>query len=85
MPKPEGIIKRGNINLRWEDGVDNDVKAMGKGNWENLDRNRQLWQKLMAQKGLFANDDRWIIFPGICTDYFQFKHLETQIIVFPQT
>jgi hypothetical protein len=43
--------------VKWEDGVDNDVKALGERSWKNLSRNRQIWQNLlrkaMAQKGCF--------------------------------
>jgi hypothetical protein len=56
--KPEGRRKGGRPKLRWEDEVDNDVKALGERNWKNLARNRQIWQNLlrkaMAQKGLFC-------------------------------
>jgi hypothetical protein len=38
--------------------MDNNVKALGKRNWKNIARNRQIWQtllrKAMAQKGLFC-------------------------------
>jgi hypothetical protein len=32
--KPEGGREKGRLKLRWEDGVDNDVKALGEGNWK---------------------------------------------------
>jgi hypothetical protein len=42
IAKPEGRRKRkGRPKLRWEDGVDNDVKALGKGNWKNIARHSQ--------------------------------------------
>jgi hypothetical protein len=51
---PERIRKRGRPKLRWDDGMDNDVKALSERNWKNVDRNRQIWQTLlrraMAQK-----------------------------------
>jgi hypothetical protein len=40
--KPEGRRKRGRPALRWEDGLDYDVKALGERNWKNLARNRQI-------------------------------------------
>jgi hypothetical protein len=50
--------KRGRPKLRWEDGMGNDVKALGEINWKNLARNRQIWKnhlrKAVAQKGLFC-------------------------------
>jgi hypothetical protein len=33
--KPEGGREKGRLKLRWEDGVDNDVKALGERLWEN--------------------------------------------------
>jgi hypothetical protein len=54
--KPEGRRKRGRPKLRWDDGMDKDVKALGKRNWKNIARSRQIWQNLltksMAQKRL---------------------------------
>jgi hypothetical protein len=38
--KPEGRRKRGRPKLRWEDEVDNDVKAPGERKWKNLARCR---------------------------------------------
>jgi hypothetical protein len=38
--KPEGRSKRGRPELRWEDGVDSDVKALGERNWKTPARNR---------------------------------------------
>jgi hypothetical protein len=57
--RPEGSRKRGRRpKLRWEDGVDNDVKPLGDRNWQNLARNRQIWQNLLRKavtiKGLFC-------------------------------
>jgi hypothetical protein len=55
---PEGRRNRGRPKLRWEDGVDDDVKPLGEGNWKNMARNRQIWQDLLrkavSQKGLFC-------------------------------
>jgi hypothetical protein len=31
---------RGRPNLRWENGVDNNVKALGERNWTNIARKR---------------------------------------------
>jgi hypothetical protein len=39
-----------------EDGVGNDVKALGEKNWKNLAGNRKIWQnvvrKVMTPEGL---------------------------------
>jgi hypothetical protein len=57
--KLESTRRRGRPKLRWEDGVDKDVKALGERNWKNVARNREIWQKLlrkaMAQKGLLCH------------------------------
>jgi hypothetical protein len=37
-------MKRRRPKLRWEDEVDNDVKAVEETNWKNPDMNRQIWQ-----------------------------------------
>jgi hypothetical protein len=54
----EGTRRRGRPKLRWEDGVDKDVKALEERNWKNIARNTEMWQKLlrkaMAQKGLLC-------------------------------
>jgi hypothetical protein len=56
--KLECIRRRGRPKLRWEDGVDKDVKTLEERNWKNIARNREIWQKLlrkaMAQKGLLC-------------------------------
>jgi hypothetical protein len=57
--KLEDTRRRGRPKLRWEDGVDKDVKALGERNWRNIARDREIWQKLlrkaMAQKGLLCH------------------------------
>jgi hypothetical protein len=56
--KLEGTRRRGRPKLRWEDGMDKNVKALGERNLKNIARNREIWQKLlrkaMAQKGLLC-------------------------------
>jgi hypothetical protein len=56
--KLEGTRRRGRLKLRREDGEDKDVKALGERNWKNIDRNREIWQKLLrkavAQEGLLC-------------------------------
>ena len=54
----EGRRQRGRPKLRWEDGVKEDARKLGKRNWRNAARNRDSWQKLLkkalAQKGLLC-------------------------------
>jgi hypothetical protein len=54
----EGRRQRGRPKLRWEDGVKEDVRKLGKRNWRNAARNRDSWQKLqkeaLAQNGLLC-------------------------------
>jgi hypothetical protein len=56
--KLKGTRRRGRPKLRWEDGVDKEVKALGERNWKNIATNREIWQKLLrkakAQKGLLC-------------------------------
>jgi len=54
----EGRRQRGRPRLRWEDGVMEDVRKMGKRNCRNGARNRDSWQRLLkkalVQKGLLC-------------------------------
>jgi len=54
----EGRRQRGRLQLRWEDGVMEDARKLGKRNWRNGARNTDSWQKLLkkalAQKGLLC-------------------------------
>ena len=54
----EGRRQRGRLKLRWEDGVMEDARKLGKRNWRNAARNRDSWQKLLkkalAQKELLC-------------------------------
>jgi hypothetical protein len=36
----EGRRKRERPKLRWKDGVDNDIQALGERNWKNLARDQ---------------------------------------------
>jgi hypothetical protein len=42
MPNQETYEKEKRLELRCEDGMDNDVKALGERKWESLARNRQI-------------------------------------------
>jgi hypothetical protein len=54
----EGRRQRSRPKLRWEDGVMDDARKLGKRNWRNAARNRDSWQKLLrkalTQKGLLC-------------------------------
>jgi hypothetical protein len=54
----EGRRQRGRPKLRWEDGVTDDARKLGEGNWRNAARNknsrRKLLKKAFAQNGLLC-------------------------------
>jgi hypothetical protein len=41
--KPGGRKDRGRPELKWGDGVDNDVKPPWERNWKKIARNRSVW------------------------------------------
>jgi hypothetical protein len=41
--------EKGRPKLKWEDGVDNNVKSLGESDWKNPARNRQIWQNLLMK------------------------------------
>jgi hypothetical protein len=43
--RPEGTSPK----LRWEDGVTQDVKALGVKNWKSLAVNREEWLKFLQK------------------------------------
>ena len=46
----EGRRQRGRQKLRWEDGLMEDARKLGgEGNWRNVARNRDSWQKLLKK------------------------------------
>ena len=45
----EGRRQRGRPKLRWEDGVMEEARKLGKRNWRNTARNRDSWQKLLKK------------------------------------
>jgi hypothetical protein len=47
--KAECIKESGRPGLGWENGMDNDVKALVERNWKNLDRNIEIWQSLVRK------------------------------------
>jgi hypothetical protein len=54
----EGRRQSGSPKLRWEDGVREYARKLGKRNWRNAASNRNSWQKLqkkaLAQNGLLC-------------------------------
>jgi hypothetical protein len=44
--KMEGTRKRGRPCKRWIDGVEEDLKIMGIGNWHSVTKGRQEWRKI---------------------------------------
>jgi hypothetical protein len=61
--KPDGVRSIGGPKLRWEDGVDQDIRILGVKNWKKFALNRDEWAMLLknarAQQGLSSqfNDD----------------------------
>jgi hypothetical protein len=45
----EGRRQRGRPKLRWEDGVMDDARKLGKRKWRTAARNRDSWQKLLKK------------------------------------
>ena len=45
--KPDGARSGGRLKLRWEDGVDQDMRILGVKNWKNVALNRDEWAKLL--------------------------------------
>jgi hypothetical protein len=49
ITRPEETRKSGRPKLRWEDGVTQDIKAVGVKNWKGLTLGREGWQKLLKK------------------------------------
>jgi hypothetical protein len=47
--RPEGTRKIGRPKLRWEDGVIQDIRALGVKNWSNVAMDREDWRKLLKK------------------------------------
>jgi len=54
----EGRRQKGRPKQRWEDGVTEDARKLGKRYWKSAARNRDSWQELLkktlVQKGLLC-------------------------------
>ena len=47
--KPDGARRVGRPKLRWEDGVDQDMRILGVKNWKKFALNRDEWAKLLKK------------------------------------
>ena len=47
--KPDGARSVGRSKLRWEDGVDQDMRILGVKNWKKVALNRDEWAKLLKK------------------------------------
>ena len=45
--KPHGVRRVGRTKLRWEDGVDQDMRILEVMNWKRVALNRDEWTKLL--------------------------------------
>jgi hypothetical protein len=47
--KPDGARSAGRLKLRWEDGVDQDMRILLVKNWKKVALNRDEWVKLLKK------------------------------------
>jgi hypothetical protein len=47
--KPDGVRSVGRPKLRWEDGVDQDIRILGVKNWKKVSLDRDEWAKLLKK------------------------------------
>ena len=47
--KPDGVRRVGRPKLRWEDGVDQDMRLLEVKNWKRVALNRDEWRKLLKK------------------------------------
>ena len=47
--KPDGVRSAGRPKLRWEDGVDQDIRILGVKNWKKVALNRYEWAELLKK------------------------------------
>ena len=47
--KPDGAKSVGRPKLRWEDGVDQDMRIQGAKNWKKVALDRDEWAKLLKK------------------------------------
>jgi len=75
--KPVGIRSVGRPKLRWEDGVDQDVRILGVKNWKKVALDRDEWAQLLkkarAHQGL-SSQWWWWISLNICHKEYNTGH-----------
>ena len=54
--KPDGARSVGRPKLRWEDGVDQDMRILGVKNWKKVSLNRAEWAKFLKK----ARAHQWL-------------------------
>jgi hypothetical protein len=47
--KPDGVRSAGRPKLRWEDGVDHDMKILGVKYWKKIALDRDEWTQLLKK------------------------------------
>jgi hypothetical protein len=47
--KPDGVRKVGRPKMRWEDGVDQDMRISEVKNWKKVAVDRDEWEKLLKK------------------------------------
>jgi hypothetical protein len=47
--KPDGVRSVGRPKVRWEDGVDQDIRILGVKNWKKVALNRDEWATLLKK------------------------------------
>jgi hypothetical protein len=47
--KPDGVRSAGRPKLRWEDGVDQNIRILGVTNWKKVALYRDEWAKLLKK------------------------------------
>jgi hypothetical protein len=49
ISNPGGARGRGRPKIRWEDGMDDDSKAIGIRKWKSVALNREIWHKQLKK------------------------------------
>jgi hypothetical protein len=49
ITRPDGARSVGRPKLRWEDGVDQDMRILGVKNWKKVALNRDEWAQLLKK------------------------------------
>jgi len=54
--KPDGVRRVGRPKLRWEDGIDQDLRILEIENWKKVALDRDEWAKLLKK----ARANQWL-------------------------